>query len=245
MKAPVKASGTTLSHQIYMLLRDDILQGRLQPDSRIPSEKTLAEMNGVSRVTIRKALERLESEKLVRRVHGQGTFVESSTRPAMLTGKLEGFIEQADWLTRNTDVSLLQLDRVLPPAAVREAMGLEPDDRVQRSVRLRRFLGKPCLLLETYLPDWLADAVGPEDLRHGSVQVALRRAGIELAGVDYTVSATSADTRLAELLDVPVATALLSMVWEFRDRDHRVVEYQFAHGRPDTYVLSASLRPPY
>lgn len=241
---PHKSCGTTLSYQVYLLLRDEILNGRLAAGAQLPPEKELATKRGVSRVTIRRALERLEREGLIRRSQGQGTFVEERVHPSVISGRLEAFVEQAGWLTRNTKVELLSVDMMPAPPDVRRAMGLESDEHVQHSVRRRSYRGAACLLLETYLPAWLAAEIDTEDLARGSVQTAMRRAGITLSEVDYTVSAVSADVRLATLLDVPVATALLSMIWAFRDKSGRIVEYQYAHARPDTYVLRTTLRPP-
>lgn len=245
MPESLQKMGSSLSHQLYLLLREDILRGRLAPESKLPSEKILAERQGVSRITLRSALERLEAENLIWRVHGRGTFIAPQARPSVLVGKLEAFIEQSEWLTRNTEVELIQVEMVVPPRDVGEAMGLAAEELAQRSVRLRRYRGRPCLLLETFVPEWLATLYAPADLQAGSLQRALRQAGIELGAVDYTVSAASADQRLAELMEVPVATALLSMIWAFRDRSGRMVEYQYAYGRPDVYVLQTSLRPPY
>ncbi len=244
MSEPLRRMGASLSHQLYLLLRDDILRGRLAPEAQLPGEKLLAEQHGVSRITVRRALERLEADSLVRRVHGSGTFIAPQARPGVLVGKLEGFFEQSDWLSRNTEVSLVQIETVPASAAVAEAMGLEADATVQRSVRLRRYMGKPCLLLDTFVPEALAASYTAGDLETGSLQAALRKAGIELGAINYTVTAAPADARLADLLDVPVATALMSMVWTFQDKGGRVVEYQYAYARPDVYVLHTSLRPP-
>jgi GntR family transcriptional regulator len=244
MSEPMQRMGSSLSHQLYLLLRDDILRGRLAPESQLPSEKILAGQHGVSRITLRTALERLEAESLIRRVHGRGTFIAPQARPSILVGKLEGFVEQSEWLTRNTEVELLQLETVVPPGDVSAAMELATGEEAQRSLRRRRYRGKPCLLLETFVPSWLATLYPPAKLETGSLQDALREVGIELSRVDYTVSAAPADPRLAELLEVPVATALIAMIWAFIDRQGRMVEYQYAHARPDVYVLQTSLRPP-
>lgn len=245
MTQPARGTGSSLSHQLYLLLRDDILRDRLAPDAQLPSEKLMAEQRGVSRITVRKALEHLEAEGLVRRLHGSGTFVAPQARPAILVGKLEGFVEQSEWLTRNTDVSLLQLETVPASAALAAAMEIGEGEDVQRSLRLRRYRGKPCLLLETFVPAELARRFPAANLERGSLQHALRAAGVELGAADYTVSAAPADPRLADALEVPIATALIAMVWSFRDRAGRIVEYQYAHARPDVYVLHTSLRPPH
>ncbi len=64
---------------------------------------------------------------------------------------------------------------------------------------------------------------------------------MRFASADYTVSAAPADARLAELLQVPIAAALLTMIWAIRDDKGRIVEYQIVHARPDVYVLHTVL----
>ncbi|MCA0921298.1 GntR family transcriptional regulator [Pseudooceanicola nanhaiensis] len=239
-----KRPGPSRTQQLYLALRSDILGGRTPAGAKLPPETELAERHGLSRVTVRRALQSLEAEGLIDRRHGQGTFVAERPEPAVLSGPIDGFLQQADWLTRNTEVQLISLEEALPPPEVARAMETPPETPAQHSVRLRRFRGAPCLLLETWMPAGLAAELDAAEIREGSIQQGLRRAGIALQEVDYTVSAVNADPRQAELLDVPVSSALLSMVWIFRDRDGRVVEYQFAYGRPESYVLRTKLRPP-
>jgi len=238
----IRHKGGARSHQVYLLLREEILRGRYAPEAQLPAEKLLAQQYGVARITIRKALDQLADEDLVRRVHGSGTFVSDRAHPATLRGQIEGFVRQADWLTRNTTVELLNVRDEIPPPQVAQAMGIAPGESVQRSLRLRSYLGKPCLLLDTFMPRWAADLVGDEELRHASLNTALRRAGVEFASADYTVSAAPADSRLADVLRVPVAAALMTMIWAIRDRQDRVIEYQQVYARPDVYVLHTVLK---
>ena len=63
------------ARRVYLLLRDEILGGHLAPGDSLPGELKLAEMHGVSRVTIRRALDGLESDGLIERRAGSGTSV--------------------------------------------------------------------------------------------------------------------------------------------------------------------------
>ena len=67
----MSASSTgTVSRRVHDSLRQQILEGRLGPGERIPSERVLAEEFGVNRHAVREALKRLEQAGLVRITHG-------------------------------------------------------------------------------------------------------------------------------------------------------------------------------
>lgn len=235
-------TGSALFHQLYLLLREDILRGRYTAGTRLPGEKLLAEQHGVSRITVRRALDLLADEDLVHRIHGSGTYISDRAHPATLRGEIEAFSQQAAWLTRNTKVKLISVETSVPSPEVARAMSLSDGETAQRSLRLRSYLGKPCLLLDTFVPNWIASLYTEDELGSTSLQSTMRGAGITLASADYTVSAAPADARLANLLDVPIASALLYMIWAIRDKEDRLVEYQIVHARPDVYVLHTVLR---
>ncbi len=201
----------------------------------------LAQQHGVARITVRNAFDLLEADGLIRRVHGSGTFVCSQAHPSTLRGQIDGFVQQAEWLTRNTTVELIEVRNEVPPAGIARTMGLPEGEAAQRSLRLRSYLGKPCLLLDTFVPAWAARLYSNDELKSASLHAALKSAGVRFESADYTVSAAPASGRLAELLDVPVAAALLYMIWGLRDDQGRMVEYQIVHARPDVYTLHTVL----
>jgi len=67
-------------------LRRDILKGRLRPAERLPGERDLCARLGVSRITVRLALDLLSEERLIVRRHGSGTYVSASPRPVLPLG---------------------------------------------------------------------------------------------------------------------------------------------------------------
>jgi DNA-binding transcriptional regulator YhcF (GntR family) len=72
------------AHRIYAALRDQIVRGELVAGTRLPSHSQLAVEYGVATLTVRHALSQLETEGLVLREHGRGTFVTARDQPAVL-----------------------------------------------------------------------------------------------------------------------------------------------------------------
>ena len=70
----LKKTPIPLYYQLEKVLRKRILSGKLQPDLAVPTEKELCQEFGVSRITVRQALLSLESDNLIRREQGRGTF---------------------------------------------------------------------------------------------------------------------------------------------------------------------------
>ncbi len=66
---------TLKKENVYQNLRQDILGGKYQPGFRLPKELDFAKELGVAKITLRSALEKLENDGLIKRVHGKGTFI--------------------------------------------------------------------------------------------------------------------------------------------------------------------------
>lgn len=242
MKENTRADGMPLYHRVYLLLRNDILTGQYEGGEALPGENSLAEKYGVSRVTIRRAMEKLYAEDLIRRVRGSGTFVRPSVHSAPITASLSHFFEHAEWLAGNTAVKLLKLEYIPAPALIAEALEVAPRTVVQHSVRLRSLDGQPFMVLDTYLPEWAASRYDIAELESSSLHLALRRGGVRFAAADYAVTAVAADAEMAAHLQVPVAAPLLCIAWTQRDVSGRVAEYLTTYARPDLYVLRTSFR---
>ena len=68
-------TGVALHRQLFLVLRDEIARGALLPDDPLPSEQSLCDQFGVSRITVRRALADLADQGLIERRHGVGSFV--------------------------------------------------------------------------------------------------------------------------------------------------------------------------
>ena len=206
----------TRSVQVRDELTQRIDRGLLPAGSRLPSEPALATELGVSRATLREALRALESEGLIRRMWGSGTFVTSGRRVAnsldlnfgvtdaiRAAGMTSGFGEGRHWFE---------------PATVSEAARLElqPGSDVLIVERVRTADGKPVVLSRDILPGHLIrDRVelAEEMLRRSIYEVLETELGIVIA---YGVAAfrpVTADVTVARRLGVPRGELLLA-VWQ-------------------------------
>src|SRR5258708_14342927 len=83
---------TPLYHQIYILLREQIMSGTYGDDALLPTEFSLARTYGVSRITAKRALDELKAEGLVERRRGRGTSVAKRVESRPVHANLSGLI---------------------------------------------------------------------------------------------------------------------------------------------------------
>jgi GntR family transcriptional regulator len=147
-----------LRYQKVIDLVDEIVAGRrLQPGDLLPTQKELAELAGVSLITVRRALDELEREGRVAGHQGVGTFVARPrivSEPARRGGLLATLAGRDAPAAVTTDV--LRLRDVQPSQAVARALGIAPGARIWHISRLRRIDGRPMVLEQARVPQALA-----------------------------------------------------------------------------------------
>jgi GntR family transcriptional regulator len=131
-------------------LRELILGGHLDVGQHVPSEWELADLYGVSRLTVRNALDNLTRQGWLVRRHGVGTFVASPKITEITPSKLS-FTEQMRAIGRMPSSRLVSL-RVVPASAeVANMLKLEQGEPVVEIVRVRLADDEPILLETSYL----------------------------------------------------------------------------------------------
>ncbi len=224
-----------LYHQIYLVLRQDILSGTYSYDDRVPSELELVDEYSVSRVTARRALDELAEEGLVKRERGKGTRVQFR-RPSMpLESSVEGLLENLLAMGLETDVTLIDFEYVSAGDEVASALDCPLGTIVQRAVRVRSFDSGPFSYLVTYVPQDIGRNYDANDLASQPLLQLLERSGVVVEGARQRISATLADADVAALLETEVGTALLEIRRIVTDGEGRPVEFIRALYRPDRY----------
>lgn len=222
-------------HQVYLVLRQRIREGAFGKDGDFPSEQELTREFGVSRITIRKALERLDREGLINRHRGRGTFVNSSAADVMVSASLSGSIENLIAMGLRTQVDVVSFDYIPAPASIASKMELHDGADVQRVVRIRSHEGRPFSHLTTYVPADIGRTYSEAEMRETPLLLLLERAGIEIASGEQTITARLAEPAVAKALEMEPGDALLSITRLVRDRNGRGVELVIGNYRPDTY----------
>lgn len=230
------------ARRVYLSLRDQITEGRLSDGETLPGEQRLAQQFGVSRVTVRRALDALSQAGLIERQAGSGTRVrglaETGQRAAMDFNTL---MPQLVEMGKTTTARLLSFSYDKAPDYVAVAMGLDRVEKVQIATRVRLTGDVPFSHLTTYVPAAIARNYSENDLATTPLFKLLERSGVQIKEAHQSVSATLAGPDVAEALDVAVGSALLSLRRVVRDVDGNGVEYLSGLYRPDMFRLEMPL----
>ncbi len=223
-----------LYHRVYLLLRQSIVEGEWRPDMAMPGEHELASRHGVSRITIRRAMQQLQDEQLVLRRRGAGTFAQRP-QPQKRRENLRGLMENLLSMGLRTDVVLLQMEYVPAPATVAAALEVSQGVLVQKSVRLRSTAGVAFSHLTAWVPEEIGRRFQAADLAARPLLQLLEEAGVPAASAEQVISAQLADSTVAPLLGVGVGSALIWVRRTVRDGSGRVIEAIESLYRPDMY----------
>jgi len=235
---------TPLYHQMFILLRDRIVAGEIPRGARIPTEFSLAESFGVSRITAKRALDELAAEGLVERRRGRGTHVIHRSRPKPMHSPLGGLLESLETLAAHTRVKVLQFRQAVPPEPIRALFETDPQQRLAHAIRLRfrgnTPFGHYTSWTRTSHPDFNA-----AQLASTSRLQLFKTVGIQIKQVEQVLSAVNADAIEAMHLKVTPGMALLSLERRSYDEDGYLVDLLNVQYRPDqfTYQMSLDVEP--
>jgi len=217
-----RRSPIPLYYQVAQHLERAIECGTLMPGTRFENELELADQLGLSRPTMRRAMQHLVDKGLLVRRRGIGTRVVSPKvrRSLELTSLHDDLTREGQRPTTR----LLSLTSVQAPAELALAMALQTGDPVLEIVRLRSALDQPIAKMTNYLPPGLLD-VGGDALEARGLYDLLRGAGIQLHSATQVIGARGASAAEARLLGEPRSAALLTMQRTTFDDHGAVVEY--------------------
>lgn len=241
MAEATQAPDGSKARRVYLVLRDEIAAGVHAPGAALPGELRLAATHGVSRVTVRRALEALEADGLIERRAGSGTRVRPAGGAGAFAADVATLMPQLERMGQETTARLLSFAYVAPPPQVAAALGLAAADRVQRAVRVRAAAGRPFSHLTTHVPEAIAQGYSEADLATTPLFRLLERSGVRIDHATQTVSATLAAPEVAEALEVVPGAALIALSRVVFDAEGRGVEHLSALYRPDRFRLEMTL----
>ena len=143
------------SEHLYLKLSDmlaeQIMDGTLPEGSLLPSERELCQMHGISRTTVRQALQDLNQKGYSRAIHGKGTVV---VRPQIRQElrSIYSFDEDMRRLGKKPETQIMDFVEIVPAGNVAAMMQLPAGESVYRIMRLRLANNEPMLLETNYLP---------------------------------------------------------------------------------------------
>jgi len=230
------------AQRVFLSLRDKITSGQFSDGENLPGEQRLAESFGVSRVTVRRALDTLSDVGLIEKRPGSGSRVrpqpQSEQRASLDFNTL---MPQLVEMGQSTSVRLLSFSYDHAPDYVARVMGAGDAEKMQIATRIRIADGIPFSHLTTFVPAAIAQNYSENDLATNPLFTLLERSGVQITDAHQSVSATLAGPEVAEALDIAVGSALLSLNRIVNDKDGKAVEYLTALYRPDMFRLEMPL----
>jgi GntR family transcriptional regulator len=234
-RVPTAASGPK-----YLAVREHLRRrvAALPEHALLPPEPVLCAEYGVSRITLRRAVDGLVADGHLVREQGRGTYV---TRPAIRHEYRESFVHRIAGFNsvmteQGAQVGTTVLtQRIVPvPSLVAGELALEPPADVVELVRLRSVDGAPNHVAHSFLPASLYPRAASEDFGHGSLYEFLRREyAADLAHARIVVDVGTAAADEADLLRVVAGSPLLVVRTTVRDSDGRPLVHSYSRLRPD------------
>lgn len=233
-----RSSPVPLYFQVAQRLEQMIESGEMPPGHRLENEIALAGQLGLSRPTMRHAIQRLVDKGLLVRKRGVGTQVVNA--PVRRQVELSSLFDDLDRAHRQPRTEILTFGLETAPEDVAAAMRLPAGTEMITFKRLRYAQDEPLALMHNYVPVGLAELTAEALTRHGLYEL-LRDAGVQLRIAEQTISARKAEAAEARLLREPRGAPLLTMQRTAYDHANRAIEYGSHVYRASRYSFEFTL----
>lgn len=227
----------------------EMIEGRdFSPGEQIPSERELSEQLGVSRMTVRRAVEELTRMGLLERRSTSGTFL----RPPQVLRKLgkDVAVGLTQMLQEEGAVAgsvLLKFVYERAPLKVAEKLNLRVGAEVLVIMRMRTVNGQPFCIETSYIPAEVVPGLAKEDLEEPNVSlysIMQERFGVRFALNNETLKISYATKDEADLLSLKYGEPILLLRLVVSDVNERPVEYLKSVNHPRRVVFR-SVSTPY
>ena len=234
-----RSSHVSLYEQVAGQLDRDIAKRTYGPFEQLPSEKQLMELFGVSRITIRQAIDKLVDKGLVVRKQGKGTFVCGPSMAHELH-ELRGIYDTLAATGLPLSTKLLSFGEAEAPDYVRETLGGETFVRLKRLYILE---DAPLALISTWFTGQVG-ALGREAAERQTVYGLLNAVSLDVNEAELSISAREAGRRLGKLLGCSARAPLLLLERTSYGQDRLAREHTEFFVRADRYRFTLSAKGP-
>lgn len=233
-----RTSPVPLYFQVAQHLEHLIESGAYPPGTRLDNEIVLADQLGLSRPTMRRAIEYLVDRGMLVRKRGVGTqVVQPKVRRPVELSSLYDDLRAAGKQPRT---EVLSFDVQTPSEVVAEALGLDDTAEVYVVRRLRFAGGDPLSIMTNHIPTAMVD-LDAEMLARTGLYELIRAAGITLKIATQSIGGRAAKAAEARLLDEKPGAPLLTMTRVAYDEVGRAVEYGSHLYRASMYTFELTL----
>lgn len=231
-------SHVPLYMSIYRDLMEKIVNGEYQEGELLPSESELQQLYNVSRITVRRAMEMLQTDGYVRKGSGKGTFVQS-TKHTLTLNKLTSFSREN--IHHATSSRLISFDVIDANPEIRNQLHLFPGDKVSVHERVRLVEGEVISFQRVYVPTRLIK-LRREDLSapDASLYRVFEQHHLVPANADEVIESVLAG-ELSKYLECEPGSPLIYVARNTYDGFNQALEYAQIYYRGDKYQYKVHL----
>lgn len=229
----------TVEKPLYLQLVDELevaIRERMAPNDKLFSERELTQVYGVSRITVRLALQELEKRGLVYKKHGKGTYVSEISDTAVDLSQAYSFTEQMKKIGKVPRTSILSFELVKASDYIAQHLQLSQGEEVFEVERLRLADEVPMMLERTYVPASLFPVLAAQRMKSTPLYEIFSEdyhQVIRLAEEEFYAS-IALDNE-AKILGIPSNSPVLHLVRKTYNDKNRIIEFTFSIARADQF----------
>lgn len=224
-----------LYRQVILDLEQQIKN--MQPNAKLPSERQLLVKYGVSRNTVRLALQDLEERGLIYRLHGKGTFVSSTFLNQPNIGGMYSFSEELKRTGQKASTENQSLDLITPDKNIAAQLNLEPTEKTYKLVRLRLANNEPRIFSTSYLPEKIFPELVIDDLKSKPLYTVMKEKYNQISVMAFEdVEAVCLNAKESKNLAEEVGSPSLKIFRKTINDKNVPVEFTISLARGDKFV---------
>lgn len=226
--------------QVKDSIKHMILSGNIRSGGRVPAESKLCEIYGVSRITVRKALDELQNEGYLFKIQGKGTFVSKEQIEQRLS-KFYSFSEEIKKRGMKEYASVLKYSRTAADAHTAKRLQIAEGDLLWRVYRIRFTDEVPYAIETSYIPVSLVPDMTRERISNDGLYRTMASLGVNVDSASEHFMAVNLRGEQAKLLEVREDAAAIRLV-RVTYSGQQAVEYCICLVRGDFFNYSVELK---
>ncbi|HEO8422037.1 GntR family transcriptional regulator [Niallia sp. FSL W8-0635] len=214
---------------LHSIVKESIINmiksGEYQPNTKLPTEAEFCKTFGVSRTTIRTALQQLTVEGYVYRVQGKGTFVAENKVKQSLTSTVEQFSEQIMMQGKDPSIKVLQLKVIEATDFLAKQFKQKIGDPVNCLERMRYVNNAPLQYEISYLPWYKVPGLDSAACERSLYKMLETKYNIKISKTVEHLELILADDTISRKLEIPSGSPCFSLETFAYADDETAIEY--------------------
>ncbi|MFD0589647.1 GntR family transcriptional regulator [Paenibacillus sp. GCM10027627] len=235
---------SSLYTQVKAKLYEDMRTGVYQSGDRLPTEKELCDIHGVSRTTIRQALQQLELEGRIRKIQGKGTFVMKEKITHHTLAPMSSFEDHMHELGRRSESRVLEATVIPAESPIHNLLHVPLHSPVTKLLRLRLADDEPISFETSYIPWHVAPGLSQDNCTGSLFKLLKEKYEKPVLRSVETLEAAIVEPGIAKLLEIDAGSPVFRItIMAYSDGDG-LVEYRILYLRSDASNFSIERRYP-